>query len=141
MTSLTNYDSITSKDGPFDYTNQDKKEATPFLRSILRHKFLVTLVVVVVSSVVFMTYSAIHQEVATTTPTTSLLRLDGVSSGITGSGGGALIGGGQTADTFILTDSGDGSGGGQRVDGTGFPTLKDKKSAKSAKSAKAAKVH
>mmetsp|Transcript_64722 Transcript_64722/g.72347 ORF Transcript_64722/g.72347 Transcript_64722/m.72347 type:complete len:129 (-) Transcript_64722:228-614(-) len=101
MTSFTNYDSITSKDGPLDDTNQDKKEATPFLQSILRNKFLVTLVVVVVSSVVFMTYSAIHQEVATTTPITSLLRLD--------SAGGGIIG------------SSDGSGGGQRlVGGTGI---------------------
>merc|ERR1712161_46997 len=77
MTTLTNYDVITSKDGPLEDTNQDKKEATSFLRSILRHKFLVTLIIVVVGSVVFMTNSAIHQEVATTTLTTSLLRQDG----------------------------------------------------------------
>ena len=36
-----------------------------------------------------MTYSAIHQGVATTTPTTSLLRLDGAGGGIVGSGGGS----------------------------------------------------
>ena len=87
MTSFTNYDAITITDGPSeDTTNQDKKEATPFLRSILRNKFFVALIVVVVGSVVFMTYSAIHQEVATSTPTISLLRQDDVSSGTMGSG-------------------------------------------------------
>merc|ERR1712238_457309 len=86
MTSLTNYDAITSKDGSLEDTKQDKKEATSFLRSILRHKVLVTLIVVVVGSVIFMTNSAIHQEVATTTLTTSLLRQDGAGGGITGNG-------------------------------------------------------
>merc|ERR1712238_459655 len=82
MTSLTNYDAITSKDGPLDDTNMDKKKATSFLQSILRNKFLGTLIVVVVSSIVLMTYSAIQQEVATTTPITSLSRQDGAGGGI-----------------------------------------------------------
>merc|ERR1712238_151171 len=100
MTSLTNYDAITSKDGSLEDTKQDKKEATSFLRSILRHKFLVTLIVVVVGSVVFMTNSAIHQEVATTALTTSLLRQDGAGGGITGSGSRSGGGGGKKAGKF-----------------------------------------
>mmetsp|Transcript_64743 Transcript_64743/g.72375 ORF Transcript_64743/g.72375 Transcript_64743/m.72375 type:complete len:106 (-) Transcript_64743:216-533(-) len=101
MTSLTNYNAITIKDGSLEDTNQNKKESTTFLRSILHNKFLVTLIVVVLGSIVFMTYSAIHPEVATTTTTTSLLREDGVGGGITGSDGGDWNGGGRTADTFI----------------------------------------
>ena len=89
MTSLTNYDTIKRKDSPLDDTTQDKKKATPFLRSILRNKFLVTLIVVVVGSVILMTYSNIHQGVATTTPTTLLLRQDGADGGIVGSSSGS----------------------------------------------------
>mmetsp|Transcript_25936 Transcript_25936/g.29131 ORF Transcript_25936/g.29131 Transcript_25936/m.29131 type:complete len:114 (-) Transcript_25936:95-436(-) len=93
MASFTNYDTITIKDGPLEDTNnQHKKDSTTFLRSILHNKFWATLIVVVVGSVVFLTYSATHQEIATTatTTTTSLFRSDVADGGFTVSGMGGV---------------------------------------------------